>query len=99
MEWADVVAAIFHCQSVYLRVSPWAKLPDQSSACTGSDSWHLLWPWIDQVMTWQEWPHSVFYQHTTYSEVESCMMPDLQSKVQKVGLVSKSVGANALSDS
>jgi len=49
--------------------------------------------------TWQEWPHSLSYQHTTFTAVESCMMPDLESKVQEVGLVSKSVEANASSDS
>ena len=49
--------------------------------------------------TWQEWPHSLSYQHTTFTELESCMMPDLESNVQEVGLVSKSVEANASSDS
>ena len=49
--------------------------------------------------TWQEWLNALSYQHTTFTEVESCVMPDLESKVQEVGLVSKSVEANVSSDS
>eukprot|EP00971_Amphidinium_carterae_P214955 4265795-Amphidinium_carterae.1 len=47
--------------------------------------------------TRQEYPHSLSYQHTTFTKVGSSMMPALESKVHEMGHVSKSVDTRASS--
>ena len=45
------------------------------------------------------WSQSSCERLVTFTALESCMMPDLELKVQEMGLVSKLVAANILSDS
>ena len=68
------------CQSVDLCFNPWTKQPDQSSVCTGSDSWHLQWPWFDQVYDVARVAPLVVLPAHTSTELEICMMPDFGVK-------------------
>ena len=62
----------------------------------GSDPWHFDWLWFDQVYDVARVAPLVVYQHTTFTELEFCVVLGLESKVPEVRLVFEVGGSQCL---